>query len=321
MFLPKNIQDIFITGGAGFIGSQLADKLAIEQKQITVFDNLSSGKRDFLKQNLNRENFHLVVGDLLEIEQLEEALSSKIDIVFHLAANPDIAKGIKDPTLDFNQTIVATFNLLQVMKKKGIKKLVYLSGSGVYGDVGTMFTAENFGPLLPVSMYGASKLSAEGLISAFAHLYHIQSWIFRPANIIGSRATHGVVFDFINKLKVDKKKLLILGDGQQSKSYLYVSDVLDAISLGLTSGKELVSIFNIASKTYITVNEIADIVIKKMNLRNVTITHTKGKIGWPGDVPMVRIENKKLESFGWSVKYTSRQAVERAIEELLEDEK
>lgn len=321
MFLPKNIKNVFITGGAGFIGSHLVDILIAEGKQVTVFDNLSSGKKDFLTRNMHKKNFHLSIGDLLKPQRIENALNNETDIVFHLAANPDIAKGITDPTLDFNQTIVATFNLLQVMRKKQIKKLVYFSGSGVYGDVGKTFTPEDFGPLLPVSMYGASKLSAEGLIAAFSHLYVMQSWIFRPANIIGNRATHGVVFDFINKLKADKNKLLILGDGQQSKSYLYISDVLDAVLLGLASEKDEINIFNIASKTFISVNEIADIVIKKMHLHNVIIKHTKGNIGWPGDVPIVRIENKKLETLGWTPRYSSRLAVEKTIEELLGNEK
>lgn len=319
MFLPKNVKKVFVTGGAGFIGSHLVDRLILDGKNVKVFDNLSSGKKEFLKKSSDNKNFRLIKGDLLKKDQLEKGLNNT-DIVFHLAANPDIAKGIEDPALDFNQTIVATFSLLQVMREKRIKKLVYFSGSGIYGDVGKSFTAENFGPLLPVSMYGASKLSAEGLISAFAHLYGIQCWIFRPANIIGSRATHGVVFDFINKLKRDKNKLLILGDGFQSKSYLYISDVLDAVSLGLKSGSELVNLFNIASKTYITVNEIAEIIIEKMRLDKVLISHTKGKIGWPGDVPIVRIENKKLEESGWSPGYSSRQAVEKTVDDLLKNE-
>jgi len=259
----------------------------------------------------------LVRGDLLKINEIKQALSRDTDLIFHLAANPDISKGIEDPTLDFKQTIVATFNLLQVIREKKIKHLVYFSGSGVYGDVGKTYTAENFGPLMPVSMYGASKLSAEGMISAFCSLFGIKCWIFRPANIIGDRATHGVIFDFINKLKINPTKLLILGDGNQSKSYLYIDDVTRAVFLTLDKTNETINLFNIASNSFVTVNEIAEAVIKGMHLRNVKITHTSGKIGWPGDIPIVRIDNQKLNSLGWKPKYSSREAVIKTVAELL----
>lgn len=308
---------IFITGGAGFIGSHFVDIFIKENKKVTVFDNLSSGKKDFLINSLKNNNLHLISGDLLKKEQVEKSLDQNTDIVIHLAANPDISRGIEDPSLDFNQTIVATFLLLQTMKEKKIKKLVYFSGSGVYGDIGTTYSSENYGPLLPVSMYGASKLSAEGIISAFSHLFGIQSWIFRPANIVGDRATHGVVFDFINKLRKNPSQLKILGDGNQSKSYLYVSDIIEAVFLAMQKTNEEINIFNIASTSFITVNEIAELVIIGMGLKNVHIIHTEGKIGWPGDVPIVRINNKKLNDLGWKPRFSSRQAVQQTIKDLL----
>ncbi len=316
MILNKNMKNIFITGGAGFIGSHIVDVLVAENKNVTIFDNLSSGKKEFVKESMNKKNCTFIKGDLLNPKDLT-ALPKNTDTVFHLAANPDISKGIKDPTLDFNQTIVATFNLLQEMKTKKIKNLVYFSGSGVYGDKGKIFLSEDHGPLLPVSMYGASKLSAEALIAAFSNLFGIKTWIFRPANIIGDRATHGVIFDFIAKLKNDPKKLLILGDGMQSKSYMYITDVLDAIFLAIEKTHDTYNLYNIASTTYITVNEIATLVIKNMKLTNTKIHHTKGALGWPGDVPIIRINNEKLYKLGWKEKYTSKMAVQQTLQDLL----
>ena len=321
MLLPKKYKNIFITGGAGFIGSHIVDALVDDGKNVTVFDNLSSGKKEFLQNVLTRKNFKLKIGDLLNPSSLEKSLDENTDIVFHLAANPDISKGITDPTIDFQQTIVATFNLLQEMKKKNIKHLVYFSGSGVYGDQGEKYIDETYGPLLPVSMYGASKLSAEGLIAAFSNLFGIQVWIFRPANIIGDRLTHGVIFDFINKLKQNPHHLQILGDGKQSKSYLYVSDVLDAVFLAVKRTNQQIHLFNIASNSFISVNDIAKYVIQEMQIPHVKIQHTKGKIGWPGDVPIVRISNANLYKLGWKEKFSSKQAVIQTLKEVVPHEK
>ncbi|HEY4503960.1 MAG TPA: NAD-dependent epimerase/dehydratase family protein [Candidatus Paceibacterota bacterium] len=318
MSISKKYQKIFITGGAGFIGSHFADALVAEKRQVIVFDNLSSGKMKFLEKSLTHKNFKFIKGDLLNQGQISRAIPKDTDLVIHLAANPDISKGIKDPSLDFNQTIMATFNLLQEIKIKGIKNIVYFSGSGVYGDAGDTFTSESYGPLLPVSMYGASKLGAEGLISAFSNLFDIRAWIFRPANIIGDRATHGVIFDFINKLKKNPSELVILGDGKQSKSYIYISDVLNAVFLALkNTNKNRINIYNIASKSFINVNEIAECVIEAMRLKKVNIVHTKGKIGWVGDVAIVRIDSKKIRDIGWNEKFTSEMAVEKTSQDLL----
>lgn len=317
MIIPKKFQKIFITGGAGFIGSHIVDILVRNGRAVTTFDNLSSGKKSFLVNCLHKSNFTFMQGDLLHPTQISRALDSDTDIVFHLASNPDISKGFEDPALDFRQTIIATFNLLREMKKKHIKNIVYFSGSGIYGNAGDVPTNENFSPLLPVSMYGASKLSAEAIISAFSHLYKIKAWIFRPANIIGNRATHGVIFDFINKLKKNPKYLKILGNGKQSKSYLYITDTLNAVFLAIQKTNNQINIFNIGSNSFITVNEIADMVIKAMQLKNVKISHTAGNVGWPGDIPVVRIDNSKLKELGWKEKYASREAVHRTINELL----
>ncbi len=312
----KDIQRVFITGGAGFIGSHVVDELLAAGKKVVVFDNLTSGKIEFINHHIDNPHFKFIKGDLLNKNDLKKVFREKIDTIIHLAANPDISKGITDPELDFKQTIVATFNLLMEMKEKKIMKIIYFSGSGIYGDLGENYASEDFGPLLPVSMYGASKLSAEALISAFSHLFNIQAWIFRPANIVGDRATHGVIFDFMKRLKENHKKLTILGDGNQSKSYLFISDVLNAVWLALKTTDDQVNIFNIASKSFITVDEIAKIAIQTLGFKNVKITHTGSKVGWPGDVPIVRIENKKLNDLGWKAKFNSSEAIQKTAEAL-----
>jgi UDP-glucose 4-epimerase len=306
-----------ITGGAGFIGSQLADFLLDKGHDVVVFDNLSWGKKEFIQHNLSNPRYSFVKLDLLDSKTLEKQMPTDIDIVYHLAANSDIMRGTTDPGIDFKNTTEATFHLLNAMRLKGIKKIVYTSGSGVYGDVGATVTTESFGPLLPISMYGATKLSAEGMISSFVNLYDMQGWILRPANIIGPRATHGVVLDFINRLKDDPTTLHILGDGLQSKSYLYVTDVLEAMHLLPQKVKDPISVFNIASNSFITVNEIAVLVIGEMNLPEVRLIHSKGNRGWKGDVPIVRISNAKIKKLGWKSRHTSRQAVIKTIKNIL----
>lgn len=309
-----------VTGGAGFIGSQLVDRLMAAGNSVTVIDNLSGGREEFIAQHLSSPRFNFVALDIRRQSELLGAIKNNIDVVYHLAANADISRGVEDPTLDFEHSIIATQSLLEVMRYHRLKQLVYFSGSGVYGDRGSQYSSEETGPLMPVSMYGASKLSAEGMISAYAHLFNLRAWILRPANIIGPRATHGVIYDFVNRLRADSKALHILGDGQQSKSYLHVDDVLDATALVQTKAKQPVNVFNLASNSFITVNEIAGLIIKAMNLSDVNISHSGGTIGWPGDVAKVRMHSKRLQELGWRPAYTSRQATKATIEALLKAE-
>jgi len=306
---------IFVTGGAGFIGSHLVDRL-ITDNEITVYDNFSSGKESLVRKHIKKANFRLVAEDLLDFQQLQKALKGQ-EIVFHLASNPDIAKSMKDPALDLNQGIVATFNVLEAMRLQGVKKLVYTSGSGVYGDQGLEYTAEDFGPLLPTSMYGASKLAAEGLISAFCHLYNMHAWIFRPANIVGSGQTHGVAFDFIRKLKKNPRQLEILGDGTQSKSYLLVSDLINAMLLAIEKANDVVNLFNVTSTTFIDVTMIARIVCEEMGLKDVEFVYTGDDRGWRGDVPKVRMDIKKITKLGWHPKLASDQAIRQSVRSLV----
>ena len=309
-----------VTGGAGFIGGHLVNRLLSLGYYVTIVDNFSSGKKEFLKDNLGHKNLRIINEDLLNQQKIKKIFKGH-NFVFHLASNPDIAKGIKDPSLDFKQGIMVTFNVLEAMRGNNIKKIFYPSGSGVYGDVGNIYTNENFSPLIPVSMYGASKLSAEVLISAFCYLFDMQAWILRPANIIGPHSTHGVVFDFIKKLKRNPKELEILGNGKQSKSYLYIDDVINAILLVISKSKEKINIFNIASSDFIDVSSIAKLVISGMNLKNVKLNYSGGKVGWKGDVPIVRIDAQKIKKIGWQPEYNSSQAVKKTIGELLKEKR
>jgi UDP-glucose 4-epimerase len=311
--------NIVVSGGAGFIGSTLVDRLLSSGNAVTVIDNLSGGDRSFLAHHRDSPRFRLVELDVRQTNRLIAAMGADVDLVFHLAANADIARGVEDPTLDFEHSIVATFSMLQAMRHHGIKRLLYTSGSGVYGDLGLTYVSESHGPLEPVSMYGASKLAAEGLVSAFIHLYDMQAWILRPANIIGPRATHGVVFDFMKRLKKDPTQLRILGDGKQSKAYLHVDDVIDAFLLVQRKAKGQVNFFNLSSTSFITVNRIADLVIRGMRLSKVKRTHTAGKIGWKGDVPVIRLRNTRIAKLGWRPKYDSAGAVKATIAALLAD--
>ncbi len=308
----------FITGGAGFIGSNLADFLISQKHSVTVYDNFSSGREDFISHHSKNPLFRCINGDLLDKESLVKSMKNH-DMVFHLAANADIAKSMVETDLDLRLGIISTYNAVESMRINGIKKIVFSSGSGIYGDAGLVETPEDFGPLLPISMYGASKLGSEGIISAFCHMFDMQSWIFRFANVVGQRQTHGVAYDFIRKLGTSPKRLEILGDGNQSKSYIHISDVIEGIFFAINNSNETVNIFNIATEDYITVNDIAKIVANEMSLKNVRFEHSGGKRGWKGDVPVVRFDLAKMHKLGWKAKNSSREAIVKSVKALLEE--
>jgi UDP-glucose 4-epimerase len=309
----------FITGGAGFIGSNMTDRLLKDSSnEVTVYDNFCSGQMSYIEHHLKDKRFRLIKGDLLDLPLLKKSIAGH-DFVFHFAANPDIAKSMLETDLDLRLGIIATYNVVESMRTNRVKMLAYSSGSGVYGDVGLMQTAENFGPLLPISMYGASKLGAEGVISAFCGMFDLQAWIFRFANVVGPRQTHGVGFDFIRKLKKEPHKLQILGDGSQSKSYIHVSDVIDAMRFVIEKQNQNVNVFNVATDDYIIANEIAEIVTEEMKLSKVVFEHTGGSRGWKGDVPVVRFNIEKIHTLGWKSKYNSKQAIRLSIQELLKE--
>jgi UDP-glucose 4-epimerase len=309
-----------VTGGAGFIGSHLVDKLMSSGYSVKVFDNLSSGDLKNIEKWMDKEGFEFIQGDLLDLEKIIEAVHS-CDVVYHLAANPEVDAKKASPETHFNQNIKATYNLLESIKITGhVKRFIFTSSSTVYGDVDVFPTPENYGPLIPISLYGASKLACEALVSAYASMYGFKSEIFRLANVVGSRSDHGVIFDFINKLKNNPKKLEILGDGSQTKSYLYVSDCIDGLLLK-KKAEEAVSIFNIGSEDQINVLEIAKIVKEVTGNSEAELILTggvNGGRGWKGDVKFMHLEMRRLKELGWVPRYNSAEAVQLTARSLYE---
>ena len=307
---------VFVTGGAGFIGSHLVDRLIDEKNKVTVYDNLSSGKKQFITHHLQKDNFTFIEADLLDLENVKKEIKDH-DVVFHIAANPDVRLGAQKPEIA-RKDIISTYNLLDAMRLNDIKKIVFSSSSTIYGETPAFPLPESYGPLLPISVYGAAKLAAEGLVSSFCHTFDIQGWIFRFANVVGERGTHGVIVDFINKLRKNLRELEILGDGKQRKPYLYVKDCVDAIIFGYQNANEQINVFNLGCDTATEVTRIAEIVVEEMELTNVKFTYTGGKRGWKGDVPQFQFDISKMKKLGWNATVTSDEAVRKTTRVLLD---
>ncbi|HIH29291.1 MAG TPA: NAD-dependent epimerase/dehydratase family protein [Thermoplasmata archaeon] len=306
----------FITGGAGFIGSHLVDTLLANNHSITVYDNLSSGDKTFIQHHMDKKQFTFIHADLLNLKKLTKELHDH-DVVFHLAANPHVRLGETQTDLDLNQGIIATYNVLEAMRHNDIKKIVFSSSSVVYGETTEPSLPETYGPTLPISMYGAGKLGAEGLISAFSGTFDFQAWMYRFANVVGARGTHGVIVDFIEKLKKNPHELEILGDGRQCKPYLYVSDCVEGILYGHTHSNQKMNLFNLSCDTTTTVTRIAEMVTQEMGLANVTFKYTGGIRGWKGDVPRFELDATKMNELGWKATLSSDEAVRKAIRDVL----
>lgn len=306
-----------VTGGAGFIGSHLIDALLERKYEVVCFDNFSTGKMEFIKHNLNK--IELIKGDLLNRKDISKALDD-CDIVFHLAANPDVRIGAENTKVHFDNNILATYNLLEEMRNKGINKIVFTSSSTVYGDAEIIPTPEDYAPLLPISLYGASKLAAEALISSYCFTFDMEALIYRFANVVGPRCSHGVIYDFIKKLRRNPEELEILGDGTQRKSYLYIDDCISAMFFGIERAKERIEIFNIGSEDWLEVKEIANIVSEEMKLKpRYFFTGGIDGRGWKGDVKFMRLSIDKLKSLGWKPKYNSREAVRLTARWLIKE--
>jgi UDP-glucose 4-epimerase len=320
-FFPER-KRVFVSGGAGFIGSHLVAALLKEDgiERVVIFDNFSSGQQSYLEGSANDPRVEVVTGDLKDLGAVAGAMAG-CDTVFHLAANPDIAKAVTQPDIDFWEGTYLTQNVLEAMRVNGTRNIFYTSGSGVYGENPAVAFREDYGPCAPISTYGASKLACEGLISAYCHMFEMAGRAFRFANVVGPRQTHGVGYDFIRRLTSDSSKLRILGDGTQSKSYIHVDDVLAAMFLVGEKGTARFDIFNVATDDYITVNEIADIAVRALALdrSKVRNEYTGGDRGWKGDVPMVRFDVTKIKSLGWRVQRSSGEAVRHAIEAMREE--
>jgi UDP-glucose 4-epimerase len=309
----------FIAGGAGFIGSHLASELLRRADgRVIVFDNLVSGSLSHLDAVIDDRRLRFVEADLSDFEAVESAMRG-VDHVYHFAANPDIAAAAVDPAIDFWQGTYLTQNLLEAARLNGVRRLTYASGSGVYGDRGAQEVDESFGPLIPVSTYGASKLGCEALLAAYCHMFDIDAVAFRFANVVGSRQTHGVTYDFVRRLLDDPTELRILGDGSQSKSYIHVHDVISAMLTLTDRGWNGYQAFNAGTGDYMTVTEIADLVVEQMGLADVRFDYTGGARGWKGDVPIVRFRSDKLSSLGWRCDYSSREALVDSINANIEE--
>ena len=312
-----------ITGGAGFIGSHLVDKLMNKQWNLVVLDNLSSGNLKNIHKWLKNKRFKFINSDLKSIEATEKAVRD-VELVFHLAANPEVRIGETDPSVHFEENLMATFNLLEAMRKtKQAKTLMLASTSTIYGEADVIPTSEEYGPLIPISIYGASKLGCEALAYSYAYTFDLRISVLRLANVVGLRTTHGVIIDFIKKLRVNPKRLEILGDGTQKKSYLHIDDCINAIlfvaNQFLESGKR-VDFYNVGAMDQISVKKIAEMVAEQMRLSNVKFTYTggvNGGRGWLGDVKYMHLSVEKLLKIGWKPKYNSEQAIRLAIQALL----
>jgi UDP-glucose 4-epimerase len=304
---------ILITGGAGFIGSHLVERLTDSKNSVVVLDK-SAPRRELFQQHpkWSSVEFHQV--DLLT-DSVGDCFKG-IDEVWHLAANPDVRVALENTKLDLEQNILVTFRVLEAMKENQVKRVLFTSTSTIYGEPDQIPTPESYGPPTPISFYGATKLACEALISAYCHTFGLQAVIFRLANVIGPRSTHGVIHDFSQKLRKNPDKLEILGDGRQRKSYLYIDDCIDAMLLAARQDrKKSLDIYNIGSEDWITVKEIARILCKQVGLRP-EFKFAGGRRGWKGDVPLMRLDIRKIKSLGWTPMYNSKRSVEIAIQNL-----
>ncbi|NLM30193.1 MAG: NAD-dependent epimerase/dehydratase family protein [Methanomicrobiales archaeon] len=304
-----------VTGGAGFIGSHIVDTLVAGGDDVLVIDDCSAGTPENLAQHLTGERVRFIRQNLLD-DGWQEHLKGA-DRVYHIAADPDVRQSAVTPDSQMKNNITATYRVLEAMRAHGVPELVFTSTSTVYGEATVIPTPETYTPLEPISVYGATKLACEALISSYCHSFDMQAWIYRFANIIGERSNHGVIPDFIHKLRKDPQELEILGDGRQTKSYLEVGECVRAVEFGIDHAHDPVNTFNIGSEDWIDVVAIADIVTEEMNLSGVRYRFTGGARGWVGDVPKMQLSVERLKALGWRCETTSRESVRTATRALL----
>jgi len=316
------MKKFFIAGGAGFIGSHFTDRLLCDKsvEAVTLYDNFSSGREWHYAHHEHDSRLHVVRGDVKDLAALERAMAGH-DVVIHLASNPDIARAAVEPDIDFREGTYLTQQIVEAMRRTGAKRLLYASGSGVYGDLGDYEAEEDYGPLVPVSTYGASKLAGEALIASYCFMFGLTACSFRFGNVVGARQTHGVGFDFIRRLRANPDCLRILGDGRQSKSYIHVEDVVDAVLTAHQKTSKGFETYNVATGDYITVTEIAELAIEVAGIpeEQVRLEYTGGDRGWKGDVPVVRLNTDRIRGLGWTCKRNTRQALCAALHSMLAD--
>jgi UDP-glucose 4-epimerase len=306
---------VIVVGGAGFVGSHFVDRLLADGvERVTVYDNFSSGRDWHLEGHADDARLSVVRADVGDLEALTRAMDAH-DTVIHLASNPDIARAIAEPAIDFDQGTLLTHHVAEAARRSGARRILYASGSGVYGELGEIEAHEDRGPLLPISTYGASKLAGEALICSYCHLFDLRACAFRFGNVVGPRQTHGVGFDFVRRLLRTPERLDILGDGTQSKSYIHVRDVVDAVLLAARRMREPFRTYNVATGDYITVREIAELAVECVGLRPeaTRLVFGTGDRGWKGDVPVVRLDTARIRALGWSHTMSSREALRQSM--------
>ncbi len=306
-----------VTGGAGFIGSNLVDRLLSDGHEVIVYDDFSTGVQEFLINAKNQENFKLVHGDILDLKTLIKTMAG-CDFIFHLAANADVRFGTLHPDKDLKQNTIATFNVLEAMRLNGIQKIAFSSTGSVYGEATVTPTPENAPFPVQTSLYGASKLACEGLIQAYCEGFGFQSWIFRFVSILGERYTHGHVFDFYKKLLKNPNRLEVLGNGKQRKSYLYVQDCIDAILIAIEKSNEKINIFNLGTDDYCEVNDSIKWICHELGV-SPQLIYSGGDRGWIGDNPFIFLDCSKIRDVGWKPKYRIKEGIIRTLNYLEEN--
>jgi UDP-glucose 4-epimerase len=312
----------FIVGGAGFIGSHFADRLLGDTAVdgVTLYDNLSSGREWHYAHHLQDPRFRLVVADVKDSDALAAAMDGH-HVVIHLASNPDIARAVTEPAIDFDEGTYLTHCVVEAMRLTSASEILYTSGSGVYGDLGETEADEDWGPLIPISTYGASKLAGEALIASYCYMFDLRGTAFRLGNVVGARQTHGVGFDFLRRLAEEPTRLEILGDGRQSKSYIHVRDVLNAVLVAADRREQAFEVYNVATGDYVTVAEIARLAAECADLDpdSVRYDYAGGDRGWKGDIPVVRLNIDRIKSRGWRPKLSSLEALREAMRAMIDD--
>jgi UDP-glucose 4-epimerase len=304
---------ILVTGAAGFIASNLIPRLLNRGDEVAGIDNFFLGKRAYVHQH---PHFAFHERDLLDLEGLAALMESfRPDRIWHLAANSDISYGTRYTDFDLKGGTLVTYNVLESMRRTGVKEIVFSSSGAVYGEPTVMPTPEDYGPILPISLYAASKVACESLITAYAHNYDIAAWIYRFGNIVGPNPTHGVIHDFVLRLREEPTKLTVLGDGTQAKPYVYVEDTLDGMEFGIEHAKEHVNVHNLAVDDQTSVREITDWTIEAMGIdrAKIDVQYGDSPRGWRGDVPQVKLDTRRMIALGWQPKRSSREAVRQAI--------
>ena len=309
---------IVITGCAGFIGSNLCDRLLAAGNHVVGIDNFSTGQHRFLDSALNHSNFKLIEVDLLDLDGLKLAFTGA-DMVFHLAANADVRFGTEHPRKDLEQNTIATYHVLEAMRANGCNQIAFSSTGSVYGEAEVIPTPENAPFPIQTSLYGASKLAGEGLIAAYSEGFGFHSWIFRFVSILGERYTHGHVFDFYKKLKIDPTRLEVLGNGEQRKSYLYIQDCIDAMLMAVEKASEKVNILNLGVDGYCQVNDSIGWICEELGVKP-KLEYSGGDRGWIGDNPLIHLDTRKIQSLGWQPKLSIREGIINTVQYLQANE-